>query len=95
MKKSPKAAQVAAQAEKHKAEVLDLAELTVQVSLVLCSVAILSKRRAFWFSGMAVAGLGICISGYGMAMHGDKKEEPAPHGTHGLVVQWENDAAAA
>ena len=57
------------EAQEHKASVLDLAELTVQVSLVLCSVAILAKRHAFWFAGMTVAAVGIIIGAYGLTMH--------------------------
>jgi hypothetical protein len=40
----------------------DLAELAVELGLVLCSIAILTKRRAFWYSGMAAATIGLIIA---------------------------------
>jgi hypothetical protein len=61
-------------AEEAKADVLDLAELTIQVALVLCSVAILSKRHAFWFSGITIAAVGVCVGAYGLTLRADAKE---------------------
>jgi hypothetical protein len=40
----------------------DLAELAVELGLVLCSIAVLTKRRAFWFSGMAAAAIGLILA---------------------------------
>lgn len=40
----------------------DLGELAVDLGLVLCTIAILTKRRSFWFAGMAVAALGVVIA---------------------------------
>jgi len=71
------------EAQEKKADVLDLGELTVQVALVLCSVAILSKRHAFWFAGIAVAAAGVVIGGYGVTMHGGAAEgAPSAPATH-------------
>ena len=69
-----KEAATKSEAEEKKAEVLDLAELTIQVALVLCSVAILSKRHAFWFGGITVAAVGVCIGAYGLSMHAESRE---------------------
>jgi hypothetical protein len=44
----------------------DLGELFVEVALVLCSIAILTKRKSFWFSGIAVCVLGAVIAVTGM-----------------------------
>jgi hypothetical protein len=49
----------------HKAERLDLGDLGLQLGVVLASLAILTKRRAFWFLGIACAviGLGVAMTG--------------------------------
>jgi hypothetical protein len=39
----------------------DLGELFVEVALVLCSIAILTRRRSFWYSGMGVCALGTVL----------------------------------
>jgi hypothetical protein len=44
----------------------DLGELFVEVALVLCSIAILTKRKSFWFSGIGVCVLGALITVTGM-----------------------------
>jgi hypothetical protein len=48
----------------HLGDRYDLAELAVEFAVVLCSVAILTKRKAFWQGGIAFAlvGLGVAIS---------------------------------
>jgi len=46
----------------HKAERLDLGDLGLQLGVVLASLAILTKRRAFWFGGLASAALGFAIA---------------------------------
>jgi len=40
----------------------DLGELAVEFGLVLCSVAILTKKREFWYSGMAAAAIGVLVA---------------------------------
>ena len=40
----------------------DLSELGVELGLVLCSLAVLTKRRGFWFTGLASAGIGVLIA---------------------------------
>lgn len=40
----------------------DLAELAVELGLVLCSVAVLTKRKTFWFSGVASAAVGVLVA---------------------------------
>lgn len=44
----------------------DLAELGIELALVLCSVAILTKQRGFWYVGMAagVAGAAVAVTGF-------------------------------
>ncbi|HEV3237734.1 MAG TPA: DUF4337 family protein, partial [Gemmataceae bacterium] len=40
----------------------DLGELSVQLALVLCSIAVLTKRSSFWFAAMAFALVGIVVT---------------------------------
>lgn len=50
----------------HQADRLDLAHLASEVGLVLCSIALLTKKRVFWFTGIAAAivAIGLCASAY-------------------------------
>jgi hypothetical protein len=50
----------------HRAARLDLGELAVEIALVLCSVAVLSKRRLYWQIGLAstLIGLGLAVTAY-------------------------------
>ncbi|WP_157369802.1 DUF4337 domain-containing protein [Zavarzinella formosa] len=41
---------------------LDIAHLAVELGLVLCSIAVLTKRKAFWLSGIVSCALGIGIT---------------------------------
>jgi hypothetical protein len=40
----------------------DLAELGVEMALVLCSLAVLTKRRSFWLTGMGIGSVGSLIA---------------------------------
>lgn len=40
----------------------DLGELALQLGVVLCSLAILSKRRVFWYIGLAASVVGVLIA---------------------------------
>jgi hypothetical protein len=50
----------------HKAEQIDLGELALQFAVVLASLAILTKRRSFWYAGIAcgLAGFLWAMAGY-------------------------------
>lgn len=39
----------------------DLSELAVELGLVLCSLAILTRQRGFWYSGICAAAAGVLI----------------------------------
>jgi hypothetical protein len=41
----------------------DLAELAIELALILCSVSVLSKRNALWYAGIAATVAGIAITG--------------------------------
>jgi len=50
----------------HQADRLDFAHLGAEIGIVLCSLALLTKRRVFWFGGVlaAVAAIGVGVSAY-------------------------------
>jgi hypothetical protein len=45
-----------------KADRFDLGELGLQLGVVLCSLAILTKGRGFWFAGLLGAAIGLAIA---------------------------------
>jgi Domain of unknown function (DUF4337) len=49
-------------------ERLDLAELALEVGLVLCSLGVLTKGQNFWYAGIAAGALGALISITAMAL---------------------------
>jgi hypothetical protein len=57
----------------------DVGELAVEIGLVLCSIAVLTKKRGFWFGGMAAAAAGalIAASAFLIAPHAEGHEGPA------------------
>src|SRR5262249_26256338 len=50
----------------HRADRFDLGELGVELALVLCSLAVLTKRAEFWYAGIAcgIIGAGIAASAF-------------------------------
>jgi hypothetical protein len=44
---------------------IDSGHLGIELALVLCSVAVLTKQRSFWFSGIAVGVVGAILAGFG------------------------------
>lgn len=40
----------------------DLSELAVELALVLCSVAVLTKEPRFWYGGIVAGGVGVAIA---------------------------------
>jgi hypothetical protein len=73
----------------HKADQIDLGELGLQFAVVLASLAILTKRRSFWYAGMAcgVAGFLWAMAGYfdvgiAQATHGSVAAEQGEKKAH-------------
>ena len=64
----------------HQADRFDLAHLGAEVGLVLCSVALLTKKRAFWFVGLisAVVAIGLTTSAYMIPHHHPAESHDAP-----------------
>ena len=50
----------------HLGDRYDLAELGVAFGLVLCSVAVLTKKRGFWYTGMLGGAVGVILTGIGL-----------------------------
>jgi hypothetical protein len=50
----------------HRADRYDLGELGVEIALVLCAIALLTKNWRFWYAGMAICVVGalLALSGY-------------------------------
>ena len=53
----------------HRADRFDYGELGIELALVLCSVAVLTKQRGFWFAGIVSAVVGACVAGSAFLMH--------------------------
>lgn len=67
----------------HQADRLDIAHLAAEVGLVLCSIALLTKVRAFWFVGIlaAVASIGLTVSAY-VIPHDHPHDHPSSEKPH-------------
>jgi hypothetical protein len=55
----------------HQADRFDIAHLSAEVGLVLCSIALLTKKKAYWFIGLgaAVVALALALSAYTIPHH--------------------------
>lgn len=66
----------------HQADRLDIAHLLAEVALVICSIALLTKKKAFWYSGILIAALalGTTASAYMIPHHPHSHAEGDSHG---------------
>jgi hypothetical protein len=55
--------------ERNRADRFDLAEVFLEVGLVITSITLLSGRRIFWWVGIALGALGILFSATVLLMH--------------------------
>ena len=66
------------EAEAHKyhqrSDFFDMGELGVQLALILCSIAILTRGRAFWYSGIVVGVIGAAVAAGGFFVGGHHAE---------------------
>jgi hypothetical protein len=53
----------------HRANRYDLGEALLEVGLVICSITLLTKRRSFWFAGVAFGIAGVVITIMGALLH--------------------------
>jgi Domain of unknown function (DUF4337) len=63
----------------HRSDFFDMGELGVELALVLCSVAVLTRGRAFWYAGIGVGavGLAVAIAGFFVGHHAPGHPEGA------------------
>ena len=68
----------------HQADRLDFAHLLAEVGLVICSIALLTKKKPYWYAGMLVAALalGTTASAYMIPHHPTTHAEGDSHGKH-------------
>jgi uncharacterized protein DUF4337 len=53
----------------HRADRFDLGELGVELALVLCSLAVLTKRVGFWYAGIVGGVVGAAVAASGFLLH--------------------------
>jgi Domain of unknown function (DUF4337) len=52
-----------------RADRFDGGEAFLEIGLVICSITLLTKRKAFWFSGMLIGAAGIALALTGFLLH--------------------------
>ena len=52
-----------------RADRFDGGEALIEVGLVICSITLLTRRRAFWLGGMIVGALGVIMALTGLFLH--------------------------
>lgn len=52
-----------------KAARYDLGEALLQISIVLCSITLLTKKQAYWICGLAVGAVGVIFAALALAIH--------------------------
>jgi hypothetical protein len=55
--------------ERNRADRFDLAEVFLEVGLVITSITLLSGRRIFWFLGLFLGAVGIVVAATGFLVH--------------------------
>lgn len=53
----------------HQADFFDGGELGIEIALILCSIAVLTKRAAFWYSGILFGVIGAGVAAFGLWPH--------------------------
>jgi hypothetical protein len=51
------------------ADRFDGGEAFLEIGLVICSITMLTKRKAFWFAGMFIGAAGIVLAATGLFLH--------------------------
>jgi hypothetical protein len=53
----------------HRADRFDAGEVFLEMGLVICSITLLTKKRFFWFSGIAIGAVGVVLAITGLLVH--------------------------
>ena len=53
----------------HRAVRFDAGEVFLEMGLVICSITLLTKKRFFWFSGIAIGAVGVILAATGFLLH--------------------------
>jgi hypothetical protein len=53
----------------HRADRFDAGEGLLEIGLVVCSITLLAKKRAFWFAGILLAATGVGFAVTGLLLH--------------------------
>jgi hypothetical protein len=53
----------------HRADRFDAGEVFLEMGLVICSITLLTKKRFFWFSGIAIGAVGVVLAITGLLLH--------------------------
>jgi hypothetical protein len=54
---------------RHRAGRFDLAEVLLEIALVVTSITLLTRRRGFWIVGLVLAAIGGVIATFGLLLH--------------------------
>ena len=54
---------------RHKADRFDAGEGILEIALVICSITLLTDKKAFWFAGMLVGAAGVIAALLGFLLH--------------------------
>ena len=52
-----------------RADRFDAGEVFLEMGLVICSITLLTKKRFFWFSGIAIGAVGVILAITGLLLH--------------------------
>jgi hypothetical protein len=54
---------------RHKADRFDAGEGILEIALVICSITLLTNKKAFWFAGMLIGAAGVIAAIAGFLLH--------------------------
>jgi hypothetical protein len=79
----------------HQADRLDVAHLLAEVGLVVCSLALLTKKKPFWYIGMAATAASLAIAGSAYLIQPHAADHAtADHGTPHVTDHTKPDHTA-
>jgi len=55
--------------ESYRSDRFDLAEVFLEIALVITSITLLSGNRSFWYGGIVLGGVGLVVAGTSLLVH--------------------------